>query len=340
MKNITLNSSALKTLTTLALAASSLFAGSALANNAQDNGWVQTHTAQETYLNSRHLYCDYMDLESAKAECEDHNECNGFNFRVSDHTVCFKAADTNANGEALPEYHPNGTGYDVWVKNPEQDSAEQEVDPASYCGEHMGWDSDGELCIIQPEYTTAKAQCDTELAQVQNHKSSCDVELAHAYEEIHQMTLASHDERQSSEAYTEWWVNEYLSISNRYESLELEQLASQQLLEQRAATIQSMQVQMNVSRIAHEATAMTHTLVVQENDRLKARLAELERNKLFTFENKSDCKRITIYFGRADTGENGTFDILCRRRLVNTEPMELADHGVLTDWRTYNLSLY
>ena len=65
MKNITLNSSALKTLTTLALAASSLFAGSALANNDQDNGWVQTHTAQETYLNSRHLYCDYMDLESA-----------------------------------------------------------------------------------------------------------------------------------------------------------------------------------------------------------------------------------------------------------------------------------
>ena len=116
MKNITLKSSTLKTLTTLALAASSLFAGSALANNAQDNGWVQTHTAQETYLNSRHLYCDYMDLESAKAECEDHNECNGFNFRVSDHTVCFKAADTNANGEALPEYHATGTGYDVWVK--------------------------------------------------------------------------------------------------------------------------------------------------------------------------------------------------------------------------------
>ena len=245
MKNITLNSSTLKTLTTLALAASSLFAGSALANNAQDKGWVQTHTAQETYLNSRHLYCDYMDLESAKAECEDHNECNGFNFRVSDHTVCFKAADTNANGEALPEYHPTGTGYDVWVKNPEQDSAEQEVDPASYCGEHMGWDSDAELCIIQPEYTSAKAQCDTELAQVENHKSSCDVELANAYQEIHQMDVASHDERESSEAYTGWWVNEFTSLFNSYESLELEQLASQQLLEQRAATIQSMQEEIN-----------------------------------------------------------------------------------------------
>jgi hypothetical protein len=129
-----------------------------------------------------------MDLESAKAECEDHNECNGFNFRVSDHTVCFKAADTNANGEALPEYHPNGTGYDVWVKNPEQDSAEQEVDPASYCGEHMGWDSDAQLCIIQPEYTTAKAQCDTELAQVKIGKSSCEgtLSLAQTHQSISQ----------------------------------------------------------------------------------------------------------------------------------------------------------
>jgi hypothetical protein len=206
-KNITLKSLTLKTLTTLALAASSLFAGSALANNAQDNGWVQTHTAQETHLNSRHLYCDYMDLESAKAECDAHAECNGLNFRVSDHTVCFKAAGTNANGEALPEYHATGTGYDVLVKNPEQDSAEQEVDAASYCGEHMGWDSDAELCIIQPECTTAKAQCD-----------------------------------------------------------------------------------------------MTHTLVVQENYRLKARVAELDQRQLRTthwsggveYENKDACRRQTI----------------------------------------------
>ena len=163
MKYITLNSSAVKTLTTLALTASSLFAGSALANNGQDNGWVQTHTAQETYLDSRHLYCDHMDLESAKAECEADSECNGFNFRGWDHTVCFKAVETNANGKTLPVYHQSWTGWDVRVQNPQE-----EIDLASYCGEHMGWDSDAELCIIQPEYVTAAAQAVSAAAQCQN----------------------------------------------------------------------------------------------------------------------------------------------------------------------------
>ena len=32
----------------------------------QIGDWVHTHTADETYLNSKHLYCDYQDLETAK----------------------------------------------------------------------------------------------------------------------------------------------------------------------------------------------------------------------------------------------------------------------------------
>ena len=52
----------------------------------------------------------------------------------------------------------------------------------------MGWDSDAELCIIQPEYITAKAQCDTELAEVTMGKSTCEatLNLAQTHQSISQ----------------------------------------------------------------------------------------------------------------------------------------------------------
>ena len=90
--------------------------------NPKPSDWVQTHTADETYLNSRHLFCGNMSIEEAKITCESHTDCNGFNFRASDNTVCFKAADTNENGETMPEYHPTGTGYQVWIQNPQTQS--------------------------------------------------------------------------------------------------------------------------------------------------------------------------------------------------------------------------
>ena len=51
-------------------------------------------------------------------------------------------------------------------------------DPAGYCGADMGWDSDTDMCIIQPEYTAAKEKCDTDLAAANTAKSSCEANLA------------------------------------------------------------------------------------------------------------------------------------------------------------------
>ena len=47
-------------------------------------------------------------------------------------------------------------------------------DPASYCSDNMGFDSGINMCIIQPEYTAAKDQCDADLAAANAAKSSCE----------------------------------------------------------------------------------------------------------------------------------------------------------------------
>ena len=51
-------------------------------------------------------------------------------------------------------------------------------DPAGYCGADMGWDSDTDMCIIQPEYTAAKDKCDADLTSANTAKSSCEANLA------------------------------------------------------------------------------------------------------------------------------------------------------------------
>ena len=84
----------------------------------QSGDWEHTHTADETYLNSKHLYCDSQDLETAKETCDALEGCNSFNWRASDHTVCFKSSDV-VDGFSIAVYHATATGYDVWVKNPQ-----------------------------------------------------------------------------------------------------------------------------------------------------------------------------------------------------------------------------
>jgi hypothetical protein len=87
--------------------------------SAAETKWVQTHTAAQTHLNCPHVMgaCQKLEIDQAFKTCDGNDTCNGFNWRASDNTTCFKKCDLNPDGYVVPEYHASQTGYDVYVKN-------------------------------------------------------------------------------------------------------------------------------------------------------------------------------------------------------------------------------
>ena len=54
-----------------------------------------------------------------------------------------------------------------------------DVDPASYCGtENMAWDSALNQCIVEPVFTAAKDQCNTDLSNANTAKATAESDLA------------------------------------------------------------------------------------------------------------------------------------------------------------------